>query len=179
MSTIYLPNDAGDVFYDSSADECYHKAATNPVCHPADASLGAGDVTGVSGVTHALDDSGVYEGSTHRTWTACQMCVALHVSGNQGEETIYDDSGAVDVFTAPSAGVARVWTASHSGDTNYVRVNVKVNGTNVLSSIQLVTNAYYYPVRLASGDVLAVEPVGWGADGELTARVIFCPYVYP
>ncbi len=180
MATIYLPNNAGDVFYDASAAECYHKATTNPVCHAADTTLASGDVTGVAAVTHSLDDLGVFEGTTHRTWTACQMCVALHVSGNQGEVECPDSATKYELFTAPADGVLRIWATTTSGSVyNTSSSKIYVNDVAVFTG-QIDGGYYYRPVVLAAGDVVDVELAYPWSDGSYqTAYAIFCPYVYP
>jgi hypothetical protein len=178
MSTIYLTSDAGDVFYDASADKCYHKAAANPVCQPPDTSLGAGDATGVAAVTFELDDSGVSGGTNHRTWTACQMCVALHVSGNQAEVECLANGTKYTLFTAPSAGVLRCWISDWGGGTGG-NDKIYVND-GLFSTGQMVTNLGYRPSGpLASGDVVKVELNDMNVGTTSIVSGIFCPFVYP
>ncbi len=171
MSTIYLPNDAGDVFYDASADMCFHKAAANPVCQAADTSLAAGDVTGIVAVTFRYDDDDVDGGSSHRTWTACQMCAAVQKHGGFLAEPASSQWNSI--FTAPAAGIFRAWKGNGNSPSWKGRINGVETGWWVVSWHDSQGDSR--PLRMASGDVL--EMYNDSGCGDLTW--FFCPYVYP
>lgn len=171
MSTIYLPTNVGTAYYNASTGKCYHRADTNPVCHAADASIGSGDIVKIEAVTFGYDDDETPEGTSHRTWTACQMCVAMNKYGGSLDEPETEQWNSI--FTAPCAGVLRAWKSNGNNASWKGRVNGVEIGWWVVSWHNSQTNSR--PLRMASGDVLKMYNMS--GCGKLTW--FFCPYVYP
>jgi hypothetical protein len=163
MSNIRTPNDYGAAWRHNG--ECYHKLNSQPSLGAATDSAQTGDVLNYADYAWQYDDSGTENGTVHRTWTACQMCVAnlpAHVGASADNYPT-----AEEIFTAPCAGVIRITGAG----SKYNTIKIYVNGTEVASTWGDET----FPVRLVSDDVVSVKSSG--SDQSITS--IFLPYVWP
>jgi hypothetical protein len=108
--------DYGDAFWDDSAGVAYHKNATNPVCHAADTTIGAGDVINISSVTFARDNTSPFASS----WSACEVAVASNKNDCVG--SFSGDGATSRLFEAPSDGEVRIWT-TQGGGSPFIFVN--------------------------------------------------------
>jgi hypothetical protein len=114
------------------------------------------------------DDSIVWGGNNHRTWSACEMGIALYGDGNQGSVTSHNSWA--NIYTALSAGMVRVYGQ------NDVSFRIKLNGTVLTTGASANGIKVSYPIGVVLGDVIDVY-MNYGSD--LTLFSIFLPNVYP
>lgn len=174
MTNIRTTIDMGDVFWDASAAECYHKLADQPSLGAATVSPGVGDVTSIAGQSFNYETSAPH----HAPWTACQVCAATNVAAYHSDETS-GDTAFRTVLTAPADGYARIWH-----DVNLSDVGIYVNNVHVLD-MPAGFHRNFQNARglvLNSGDVVQVGASGGGGGAHGTSdtmHVRFIPRVYP
>lgn len=143
---------------------CYSRVSASPSMGVPTDSAQPGDVLNYADYTWSYDDLGVSSGDSHRTWTACEMCVAK-LPAHSGSTT---SATYVTVLTAPSSGVMRVWK---NGDCTW---GYRINGVETMygggSGGSYIGSR---PLRLVAGDVVEIK-----TDSN-SIGFVFCPFVYP
>jgi hypothetical protein len=167
MANVRIGSDGGDCII---VDGVAYGKVTSPVQPTSGAITATPTIINITEFTFRWDDDGVEWGSNHRTWTACEMGIANNLAVNKG----YVVGGWATIYTAPSAGVIRVWVVPYQAGT----MDIKNNGTVI------VTNwsdhfSWACPIHVAAGDVIDVwcrhQTYGWGTP----AYSFFLPNVYP
>ena len=159
MANMKFLNDHGQVIVHDGVP--YRKLSGQPSMGMPNASLQSGDLTNIQEYTWTYDDSNVSGGSDHRIWTAEEMAVA---SLPQFNVTHWSYAGTRTLFTAPSAGVCRLWGSN---------VTWYVNGQvlSVVASSQVDASA----IKVLQNDVIS-ETTGQPSG---TGYVKFIPFVWP
>jgi hypothetical protein len=168
MPSIRLGNNDGNTI--SLNGVIYRLAADQPT---AGAITDVPTVANIAGQTWTYDDSNVPGGSNHRTWDSNEMGVCTYGTGNQGGPvTLTNDNTFYNMYTAPSAGIVRVYGTWGGGE----HYDVKVNGSTVLSNVVADDYGHSQAVRVAVGDVVSFSRRGAGSQ---SAYSLFLPDVYP
>jgi hypothetical protein len=164
---VRIGSDGGDCII--AGGVAYGKV-TSPVQPTSGAITATPTIINITGQSFTYDDDNVNGGSNHNVWTPCEMGIANNLAVNQGAAT----GGWVDIYTAPSTGVIRVWALQYQNS----RMDIKKNGTVILTNwLDFIGRAA--AIRVVSGDVIAVycrnQTYGWGTR----AYSFFLPSVYP
>jgi len=163
MANMKFLNDHGQVIVHDGVP--YRKLSGQPSIGVPNATTLPDDLFDVQAYTWTYDDSNVSGGSDHRIWTAEEMAVA---SLSQFDITGPSLSGGTHtIFTAPGAGVCRLW--GWDGFTWYVNGQL-LSG---VASSQVDARA----LKVIQNDVISISS-GLGY-GSCLNRVKFIPFVWP
>ena len=151
------------------SQKAYSKV-TDPVQPTSGAITGTPTIINITGQTFRYDDDNVRYGSNHNVWTACEMGIANNLVANKGSAS----GGWVNIYTAPSAGIVRVWSLPYQSSILDIKKNGTVIVTNWFDSLSMAA-----AVQVVTGDVIDVwcrnNPYGWATP----AYSFFLPNVYP
>ncbi len=166
MAWVRIGNDGGACII---VDGVAYGKVTNPVQPTSGAITDTPDVINISEIVFDNDDSNVWHGPNHRTWSACEVGIAKYVPGNQG--SVLSQPTWVTLYTAPSAGVVRTYGMGGGDGLNY---SIKLNGTILTTTASDRDMGLAYGVGVMSGDVIEVK-----LGGDRWLYSIFLPNVYP
>jgi len=161
MPSVRIGNDGGDCII---AGGVAYKKVTSPVQPTSGAITATPTTINITGQTFDYDDTGVGGGSNHRYWTPCEIGISKYVAGNQGAAV----GVWVNIYTAPSAGVVRLY----GGENHDFFFDVKLNGTIIATHRSGNGFRVAWPVGVMQGDIIDVNAGDW-------VYSIFLPTTYP
>jgi len=162
---ILLGNDAGETAYIDGI--VYRRLPEQPQLGIPNKSIQPGDVQNIQPFTWNYDDSNVFEGENHRTWSGVEVGVSTYVGGNGGSVQAQSSGWSATLLTAQGSGVVRLWGYNNN-------INFLVNNVSIFTISSAVSQENAFAYRLVEGDVLRVTIGGW----PNTANWQFLPDIY-